>query len=284
MTNSAGSPPLLLLNGFWHGSWCWSEVLGHLAASGRIAVPVDLAAHGLYARRPRWSTAEQYDPASVDTEVTPGPAVTLDDAAELLISQIRLVGGGAPVSILAHSAAGIVLTRVVEQVPELVAQAIYLCAFMPASDVDPALYNQIPEASGSGIGPLYRGDPSRTGALRLDLASNDPAYREALRDTLYHDVDPMLAEATIGLLSPDVPVGITLTTTTLTEKGWGSVPHSYIRCTADKGLMPAVQDRFIAEADAAFPDNPTTVASLDSSHSPFLSMPAQLAEAIMKVS
>jgi pimeloyl-ACP methyl ester carboxylesterase len=26
--------PVLLLHGFWHGAWCWSEVLARLTAAG----------------------------------------------------------------------------------------------------------------------------------------------------------------------------------------------------------------------------------------------------------
>ena len=44
--------PVLLLHGFWHGSWCWTEVLAALTGAGVRALPVDMAGHGLRARRP----------------------------------------------------------------------------------------------------------------------------------------------------------------------------------------------------------------------------------------
>jgi hypothetical protein len=44
--------------------------------------------------------------------------------------------------------------------------------------------------------------------------------------------------------------------------------------------MPALQDRFIREADAYTPGNPTEVITLAASHSPFLSIPGALAEAL----
>ncbi|RFU86801.1 alpha/beta fold hydrolase [Streptomyces triticagri] len=273
--------PLLLLPGLWHGSWCWSEVVAELAGAGRASVAVDMAGHGLQARRePRWYTRRSYDPEAVATEVSPVADVHLDDAAELLTAQMRLVGGGAPVTVVAHSASGIVLTRVAQETPELLARAVYLTAFMPASGVPPATYNGIPEAGEYRLGPLFTGDPAVTGALRLDLATEDPAYREAFREVMYHDVAPDLADAAMGLLTPDAPVGITLGTTTLTANGFGSVPRTYITCSRDVALRPAVQDRFIAEADAAFPHNPTSVADLPSSHSPFLSMPRELASVL----
>ena len=54
-----------------------------------------------------------------------------------------------------------------------------------------------------------------------------------------------------------------------------------MRCAADRAILPALQTRFIAEADAAFPGNPTRVVDLDTSHSPFLSQPDRVADAIL---
>jgi hypothetical protein len=68
-----------------------------------------------------------------------------------------------------------------------------------------------------------------------------------------------------------------LGTTTLTNDGWGSVRRTYLTCARDMAIRPALQARFIAEADVAFPDNPTTVVALDASHSPFLSIPDEVA-------
>jgi hypothetical protein len=48
-------------------------------------------------------------------------------------------------------------------------------------------------------------------------------------------------------------------------------------------IRPALQARFIAEADAAFPDNPTSVVALDASHSPFLSMPSEVAGIVTRL-
>jgi Alpha/beta hydrolase family len=126
-------------------------------------------------------------------------------------------------------------------------------------------------------------DPAAVGALRLDVTSPDPAYRQRLREAFYGDLDPALADAAIALLTPDAPGGISLGTTTLTAGGWGSVPRTYVVCTQDKIIRPALQQRFIADADAAFPANPTTVHVLRASHSPFLSMPGQVAGIVLRL-
>jgi hypothetical protein len=103
-----------------------------------------------------------------------------------------------------------------------------------------------------------------------------------LRDALYGDVPSAVAEAAIALLTPDAPARIALEATVLTPDGWGSAPRSYVVCTQDMAIRPALQRRFIADS-AAFPRNPTTVYTLDAAHSPFLSMPGQVADIVLKL-
>ncbi|GAA3748894.1 alpha/beta fold hydrolase [Salinactinospora qingdaonensis] len=279
----ADPTPVLFVHGYWHGSWCWNEVIAEVASTGRCCLAVDMVGHGLRARRPESVNARPFDTEALATEASPVADVDLDQAGDLLASQIERLGRGGPVTVVAHSMGGTVLTRAVQQVPELVAHAVYLAAFMPASDVPAIAYIQTPENEGELVGPSLRADPTAIGALRLDPAAPDADYRGRLRETFYGDVDPGVADAAIGLLSPDAPAGIALGATTLTREGWGSVSRTYVTCARDMAIRPALQQKFIAEADAAFPDNPTSVVTLDASHSPFLSMPGEVAAIVGKL-
>ena len=283
MSASGSGTPILFLHGSWHGSWCWAEVLARVTGAGARALAVDMAGHGLRARRPAALTRRPFDAALLATEPSPVADVDLDQASELLISQIDQLGTGDPVIVVAHSAGGSVLTRAAQLVPARVAHAIYLTAFMPASGVPLRAYTRMPENEGGLLPRCVVADPAAVGALRLDVTSPDPAYRQRLREAFYGDLDPALADAAIALLTPDAPAGISLGTTTLTADGWGSVPRTYVVCTRDRIIQPALQQRFIADADAAFPANPTTVHVLHASHSPFLSMPGQVADIVMKL-
>ena len=274
---------VLFLHGYWHGSWCWTEVLAQGAAAGIPALAVDMAGHGLLARRPRVITDGPHDPATLATEVSPVAGVDLDQAGELLVFQMERLGGGDPVVVVAHSMGGTVLTRAAQLAPALITHAVYLTAFMPASDVPAVAYVEMPENEGNLVVSSLVADPATVGALRLDVASSEPAYRQRLRDVFYGDVDRAVADAAIALLSPDAPVGIAAGSTTLTADGWGSVPRTYIRCGLDFAIRPALQQKFIDDADAAFPDSPGTVHLLDASHSPFLSMPDQVADIVIKL-
>jgi hypothetical protein len=136
---------------------------------------------------------------------------------------------------------------------------------------------------GGRIRPPMIGNPAVTGAMRLDPGSPDPAYRQQLLACFYADVDPGAAGAAIALLTPDAPLGLSSESTTLTASGWGAVPRAYVVCTKDQLMRPALQRKFIADADAAFPANPTTVRELEASHSPFLSVPGQRADIVLSV-
>ena len=278
---STRETPVLLLHGYWHGAWCWSEVLARLTAAGRQALAVDMAGHGLRARRPASPTARPFDAAALATEPSPAQA-DLDEAAELFIAQAQALGGGAPVTAVAHSMGGNVLTRAVQEAPGLFAHAVYVTAFMPASGVPAGAYIFSPENEGDLAGASLVADPAVIGGLRLDTTSRDPAYRQQLREAFFGDVPVHVADAAIGLLTPDAPAGIAAGATTLTADNWGSVPRTYVVCTKDRALQPAMQRKFIELADAAFPANRTAVHTLDSSHSPFLSMPDRLADIILK--
>jgi len=275
--------PILLLHGLWHGTWCWSEVLVRLTAAGRRALAVDMAGHGLRAQRLAAATARPFDPAALATASSPAAGISLDDAAALLVSQAQALGGGAPVTAVAHSMGGTVLTRAVQDAPHLFARAVYLCAFMPASGVPAADYLFLPENEGDLAAASLVADPAQTGGLRIDPASPDAAYRQQLRNAFYGDVAPAVADAAIGLLTPEAPAGLATGASDLTADGWGSVSRAYIMCTQDQAVRPPLQRKFIADADAAFPGNPTEVHTLDSSHSPFLSMPGDLADIILKL-
>jgi hypothetical protein len=89
--------------------------------------------------------------------------------------------------------------------------------------------------------------------------------------------------AIFNLLTPNDSAGPYATTTSITRQRWGKIPRTFIRCALDHAVVPATQDALIEAADAFTPDNPTQVVTLQSSHSSFFSMPAQLAAVLMQI-
>jgi pimeloyl-ACP methyl ester carboxylesterase len=273
--------PILLVHGFFHGAWSWGDVPLELAARGVASVAVDMPGHGLQAQRPVSSTARPFDPEAISSEPSPIKDVDLEVAATALIEQVRRVGRGSAVTVVAHSMSGPVLTLAAEREPGLFAHLVYLAAYMPASDTPCIAYLETPEAEGQRFTELLVADPMAVGALRID--PDDDTGRDAARTAFYGDVPPETAQAAIALLGTDAPTAMAVGTTTLTGGGWGSVPRSYLLCRQDQTVPPALQRLFISQADAAFPDTKTRVIELDSSHSPFLSMPGELADVLAEL-
>jgi len=118
MSATTSQTPVLFQHGFWHGSWCWSDVLALVTSAGARAVAVDMAGHGLRARHPLALTRRPFDPHLLATEASPVASVDLDQAGDLLISQIEQLGGADPVVVVAHSMGGTVLTQAREGTPE----------------------------------------------------------------------------------------------------------------------------------------------------------------------
>lgn len=269
--------PVVLVHGFWHGSWCWSPVTERLAARGIGSVAVDLDGHGLRAPALRARRSRPFDAAAFATEASPVAAVSASSAAADLADRVRAIGAGRPCLIVAHSMGGVVATALAELAPELVGGLMYVAAYAPVAGAPVAYYSTCPESAGEKLRRLLVADPAVVGAARIDV--DDPSTHAQVKETFYNDVDDRTADAAIALLSPDGPAGMFGEVLTVTKDRYGSVPHSYVTCRWDNAIPLALQQRLVKEIDAVS-TSPTVVTALDSSHSPFLSQPAALAELI----
>lgn len=238
-------------------------MISELAARDVTAVAVDLDGHGLKSRSRHVQT-----PSLVAD-------VTASSAAATLIEQIAKTGGGEPCVVVAHSMGGAVATAAAEQAPHLFARLVYVTAFAPVAGIPPVAYIGSAEDAGSMVPGLLRADPAVVGALRVDPVAD----HERLRETFYADVDVEVADAAISMLSPDGPAGIPGERLDVTAERFGRVPRTYVVCTKDNAVKEPLQRRFIRELDAVA-NTPTRVVELDSAHSPMLSQPAVLADAI----
>ena len=101
----------VLVHGAWHGSWCWSRLIPLLEAAGHVAYGPSLTGLG--------------DRASLlSPEI--GLGTHVEDIAGL-IREHDLRG----VILLGHSYGGMVITGVVDQVPDRVQHLVYLDTFVP---------------------------------------------------------------------------------------------------------------------------------------------------------
>jgi hypothetical protein len=93
---------------------------------------------------------------------------------------------------------------------------------------------------------------------------------EAFRDALYGDCSQEDIVLATALLTPE-PIAPSATPLSLSEEQFGRIPRVYIETLQDKGVTPALQKKMYTVTTCQH------IISMDTSHSPFLSQPQQLA-------
>lgn len=148
----------VLVHGGWHGGWCWQKLIPFLEAGGHEVYAPTLT--GLAERA-----------AELSPEI--GLETHIQDIVGLLeeknLHEVILVG---------HSYGGMVITGVVDAVPEHIAHLVYLDTFVPRdgesmADVSPlVIYLLRQQAHGDGYRVASRGtygvttEPDRSWVLR----------------------------------------------------------------------------------------------------------------------
>jgi pimeloyl-ACP methyl ester carboxylesterase len=234
---------IMLVHGACHGAWCWDRVAPLLAEAGYAVIAPDLPGRAGHGR--------------------PGWHFDLKDYAASITGAAK--EQSAPVIAVGHSMGGMVIAAAAEAAPDLFNRLVFLSAFMPIDGDSLASIAAMDKHSDLG------------GATRLDLLKGIVTIKPARLGPVYcgdcSDAAIASAQARIGPES----VRPSLTKVRLTEERFGAVPRSYIRCTRDRALSVQLQDQLVARQPC------DRVATLDASHSPFLSMPAPLARAILSV-
>ena len=213
-------------------------------------------------------------------ERSPLAHLSLEDAADAVLKNLETTDSE-NIVLVGHSMAGHVISRVAEREPDRIRRLIYLAAFMPVDRPSFVNYLSLPEAQTKSGAEINLGDPNLLGASRIDPRSLEPEYLEKLHQEFYGDVDRATFHAFANSLTPDQPLGYFTDSPKITKARWGRVPRTFILTTRDGALAPALQERFIREADLLTPDNQTRVVRIDSSHSPFASQPEKLAKALL---
>jgi hypothetical protein len=161
------------------------------------------------------------------------------------------------------------VSRVGNAVPELLDRVVYVSAYCCVELPNMAAYFATPENSDSLVALVTQAmvaDPAILGVSRLNWRSADPAVFDGVRRCLAGDFTDEAMGRLLNILEPDEPVSIPLAEARGEAHTWGRIPRTYVRFTLDRLIPPALQDRFIAEADLLTPDNPTDVRSVAAPH------------------
>jgi len=236
----------VLVHGAWTGAWIWHKVVPILEDRGHEAVTLDLPAHGI--------------------DRTPPTDVTLDDYVDRVCE--ALDARDESVVLVGHSMGGVVVTQTAERRPAAVDTLVYLTAFLPGDGE--ALVDYSAGDEGSDVGPDLEIDESRG----LAILGDDP---EAVTAAFYGDCSRSDHALALSLRPMGEPLAGVTTPVDVSPERYGDVRRTYVVCEDDLAISPAVQREMYEKQGV------DATASLDASHSPFLSVPAELVDALEAV-
>ncbi len=238
----------VLVHGAFANAAHWGPVARALALRGHRPLALDLPGHGWDAR----------DEGMVGLSTGDDVAVVLD--------ALRAMRDHGPVVLVGHSRGGLAVTAAVDAAPELVDHVVYVSAWCCVTGGPSAYAGVAPSALDAVAGTLLQADPGAVGELRVDFGTDDPATLDRLQDALLADGTRAELLAVLAAMDPREALVIDEEAVRIDPARWGRVRHTYVRLGADRALPPALQDLFVAEADAAVPQNPFVVVDLPTSH------------------
>ena len=275
----------VMVHGGWHNQSSWDKVAPLLEAQGHAVLTLDLPGAGAKTIAPKSFAARPFDLAAFATEPSPIASVTQDERTQAVVALVMEGAslGDDKVILVGHSAGGMTISAVAEQVPELLRAVVYLAGFMVPNGL--SLLEMIPhETMSSALSPgLFVGDPVAIGATRINPGPADEVYRTLLKASFYADLTDTEFEEVAAQLHCDEPNGGALAPSPITPGRFGSVPRHYIRTTQDCAIPLTGQDYMIAAVDGTI-GNTTITHTLESSHSPFLSQPEALSKILLDIS
>lgn len=243
--SQAQSKTYILVHGGWHGAWCWKKVVPLLKTNGNRVLAIDLPGHG--------------------DDKTPPATVTLDDYVQKIVGVANAQTG--PVILVGHSMGGVAIAQAAEVLgKEKVAKLVFLDAFMPKNGQSVFALAGKAGAQNKAAGKLDP-NPSVEGSMTLsDDKKTSVIKPELVGQLFYHDCsadDVAFAKSHAGPQS----MACLGTPVNVTDSRYGAIPKVYILCTKAKDL----DKRSLAKNVPI-----QKMYTLESSHSPFFSMPEKL--------
>ncbi|MCF8278619.1 MAG: alpha/beta fold hydrolase [Flavobacteriales bacterium] len=259
----------ILVHGSFHGAWNWHKVVPLLEKAGHRTMALDMPGHGL--------------------DHSPLHSVSLADCVQTIISAIDSTDEKA--ILVAHSRNGMVISQVAELRPHKIDHLIYLAAYLIPNgkcmmdygklDTESLVYqNILPKVSGRRIEKaieLFKNPFLRT-LIGLIIPTTQKVHHlqaSSFKEALYHDCPDEITELAKVLITaePNFPGFETMR---LTEKNYGRIPKTYIECLQDRAVTLELQRKMQRDSPC------DAVYQLDSSHSPFFSMPQVLVDLLVK--
>lgn len=240
---AGASQTYMLIHGAWQASYAWDKVRAHLLGKSNKVIIVELPGHG--------------------SDKTPPQNLSLDVYQDKVVEAVLKEEG--KIILVGHSMGGMVITLVAEKIPQKISKLVYIGAFLPSSGQ--ALTDLAYSDPDSQLGPaLVTSDDQ----LTLDVK------QDSLTDLFINDGSPADKDLVLANYRAEPAIPFT-NKVTLSKENFGTVEKVYIKTLQDIVISPGLQDRMIATAGI------TSVYSVNTSHSPFLSQPQAVSGLLLRI-
>jgi pimeloyl-ACP methyl ester carboxylesterase len=237
----------LLVHGSFHGAWCWDHLVGLLDRHGHRVVAPNL-------------------PGSGDDTAPPENANLWSYATRIAAVIDNLSG---PVVLVGHSMGGIVASQVAEWRPQRLAATVYVNGLMFRSNE--GLVSFLDAQQHLGVEDLVLKN------MKISHDGQTASFPgEAAGDVIYNACTPDLAQWATDRLR-DQRMQVYQDRLRLTPQRYGSVRRFYVEGLQDRAVSIVYQRAMIENTPCE------RIFTLDSDHSPFLSMPDELARILCEV-
>jgi pimeloyl-ACP methyl ester carboxylesterase len=238
------SKTFVLVHGAWLAPWAWEKVTKALIKNGNKVFVIELPGHG----------SDQTSPS----------ALTLDVYKTKVIDALNKIDG--KVILVGHSMAGMVISEVAEDAPDKIERLVYIAAYVPINGQ--SLLSLAMVDAKALLGPSLIPSEDK---LTLDIK------HENIVNIFCPDSSPEIQAILMKNYKPEPAIPFT-NPAKLTEANFGKVNKSYIHTVQDHAVGIDLQNQMVSTAGI------TDVYSLESSHTPFLSMPDKLTAILIKIS
>lgn len=234
----------VLVHGGYHGAWCWSKLVPELEKLGHTALAVDL----------------------------PGAGERMDEKASLASWRAFFRDTIEPGDVLVgHSQGGYGISLAADEVPDRIARLIYLSAAVPIHG------RTMMGTSSAGDWSLVVGKPMSHFTAMIEHPVQGTCAmmtdEDASRKVFYHDCTPKDAAWAFSKFTP-LPLATAQEVFDIPRFVTSTIPRDFIVCSEDCTHSVQSDNVFMQRLGLK------SCFTLRSSHSPFLSMPAETAKVL----
>ncbi|XP_051139395.1 putative methylesterase 12, chloroplastic [Andrographis paniculata] len=246
----------VLVHGEGFGAWCWYKSIALLEESGLHPVALDLAGSGI----------DLTDTKNI---------TTLAEYSKPLIDYLQKLPEDDKVILVGHSSGGACISYALEQLPQKISKAVYLCATMITDGQKP--FDVFDQELGSA--ELFSSDSK---FLVYGNGKDNPPtgfmFEKQHLHGLYFNQSPTKDVALAAVSMRPFPLAPMMEKLSLSEEKHGSGRRFYIQTLDDHALSPDVQEKLVRENP---PEGVFKIKGSD--HCPFFSKPQSLHKILLEI-